>query len=324
MPTFILPNALDANGDPVNGALAKVYLADGTTPATTYSDEAMSSANAWPIVYSAAGTPGACYVAEGEYKLDLQTSAGVSLDGYPKDDIAVFAFPIGLATGGTGTTTGPTLPTRTILTTGTAQTYTTPSGCRMILVRCQGASGGSGGVAGAGAGTAAIGGGGGPGGYCEKLITSPAATFTYTVGAGGAGATSGANNGSDATDTTFSDGVGVSLTAEGGGGGGGDTGTSGSGFAGTPGTVGSASGGDINVDGVPSPANYILSGVNVSGGARGSPSRYGAATQKTANGAGSSATGYGASPTGAYASATGSSFAGADGQGGIIEIWEFY
>jgi hypothetical protein len=36
-----------------------------------------------------------------------------------------------------------------------------------------------------------LGQGGGAGGYVEKLITSPAATYTYTVGTGGAGGAAG-------------------------------------------------------------------------------------------------------------------------------------
>jgi hypothetical protein len=37
---------------------------------------------------------------------------------------------------------------------------------------------------------------GGAGGYVEKLITSPAATYSYAVGAGGAAATGGQAGGS--------------------------------------------------------------------------------------------------------------------------------
>ena len=50
-----------------------------------------------------------------------------------------------------------------------------------------------GGGAGGGIFTANLscGGGGGAGGYCEKLITAPAATYTYTVGAKGTGGTAG-------------------------------------------------------------------------------------------------------------------------------------
>lgn len=53
-------------------------------------------------------------------------------------------------------------------------------------------TGGGGGGGGCSAAGAASGAGGGSGGYCEKLITAPSATYTYTVGAAGtAGATGG-------------------------------------------------------------------------------------------------------------------------------------
>lgn len=55
---------------------------------------------------------------------------------------------------------------------------------------------GAGGGGGSGAtGTFISGGGGGSGGYVEKLITGPSATYTYTVGAGGAGGTAGTSGG---------------------------------------------------------------------------------------------------------------------------------
>ena len=55
-----------------------------------------------------------------------------------------------------------------------------------------GAGGGGGGGNGA---TRAAGGGGGSGGYVQKLIASPSATYSYAVGAGGAGGTGGDANG---------------------------------------------------------------------------------------------------------------------------------
>jgi hypothetical protein len=37
--------------------------------------------------------------------------------------------------------------------------------------------------------------GGGGGGYAEKMISSPSATYSYSVGAGGAGGTGGGTGG---------------------------------------------------------------------------------------------------------------------------------
>lgn len=55
-------------------------------------------------------------------------------------------------------------------------------------------TGGGGGGAG-GDGTRVSAGGGGGGGYLEKMISSPSATYAYSVGAGGAGGTAGPNGG---------------------------------------------------------------------------------------------------------------------------------
>ena len=61
------------------------------------------------------------------------------------------------------------------------------------------ANSGSGG-GGGGNNNAAAGGGGGAGAYCERLITSPAATYTYTIGTGGAGGSAGTNAGGNGAD----------------------------------------------------------------------------------------------------------------------------
>lgn len=57
------------------------------------------------------------------------------------------------------------------------------------------ANSGGGGAGGGGAGGGNSGGGGGGGGYVEKLITAPAATYTYTVGAAANGGAAGTNAG---------------------------------------------------------------------------------------------------------------------------------
>lgn len=109
-------------------------------------------------------------------------------------------------------------------------TFTVPSGVRYIHVRGVG-GGAGGGASDAGGGTVAesvVSGGGAA--YCESVIdVSGVASVAVIVGQGGAGATS-VGNGSNGGDTEF----GSYFVAEGG-------------FAdGTPGT---ATGGDINIDG---------------------------------------------------------------------------
>lgn len=212
-------------------------------------------------------------------------------------------------------------PTRTILTTGTAATYTTPTTAKSLQVECWGAGGGGGGCDGQGAGTIAAGTPGGAGGYCSLVITNPAASYTYTVGAAGAGGAAGANNGSAGTATTFTDGGSVNMSAGGGGGGTGHTGTSGSGQI-TGGTGGTSSGGDLNITGQYGGWNGALTGdlVQVSGGAN---TLYGVGGE-TRSGTGGDASGYGASGGGGVVQDLATNYAGGDGAGGLIIITEYY
>ncbi len=69
--------ALDANGEIVPGALAYFDLAGTSTPATTYADVALLSANPNPVVCDAAGRLGPVYLAPGtSVKLTLRTPSG--------------------------------------------------------------------------------------------------------------------------------------------------------------------------------------------------------------------------------------------------------
>lgn len=81
--------AIDDNAEAVAGALLYVYAAGTTNPVTTYTDAALSIAHPSPIVANAAGKFPAIYVANGFYKVDIQTPLGVSLPGYPEDNVAV-------------------------------------------------------------------------------------------------------------------------------------------------------------------------------------------------------------------------------------------
>jgi len=141
-------------------------------------------------------------------------------------------FTLPVANGGTGLTTVP--HTVTVYTSGSG-TYTTPANCKAIFVQCWG--GGGSGAAG-NTSTSTRGSGAGAGSYSQKLINSPAATYSYAVGAGGAAVTStaGGANGNTGGTTTFS-------TLSSGGGSGGNLGANAGGSGGT------SSGGDLNIPG---------------------------------------------------------------------------
>jgi hypothetical protein len=71
---------VDVDGKPLNGGFIKVYLADSSTPATTYNDEDGVTQNTWPIVLNTLGVnaQGAIWLTGGAaYKFVIENSAGV-------------------------------------------------------------------------------------------------------------------------------------------------------------------------------------------------------------------------------------------------------
>ncbi|MDC0657040.1 hypothetical protein N6L27_03420 [Leisingera sp. SS27] len=77
--------AVDSNGDPVSGALLKLYIAGTTTQATAYTDAGLTTAHPWPLVANAAGIFDTIYAADGGYKVDIQDPDGASLPGFPQE-----------------------------------------------------------------------------------------------------------------------------------------------------------------------------------------------------------------------------------------------
>jgi len=242
-----------------------------------------------------------------------------------------------IVAGGTGATTAAaaranilessySLNTITYLTSGTAATYTTPSGARALRVTGVGGGGGGGGVDGEAGGAAACSSGGSGGGGFQLWITSPEASYTYTIGAGGAGGAAGANDGADGGDTTW---AGASNTATAGGGGGGV------GHLGTTGTSGGVAvpGGAFSVSGF---SNYMGAGGQISDRARVSggnvvtmPSSGGSAFGfsggvSVATTALDNTVGYGGGGGGVYIGSTDENRAGGDGGDGIIIVEVFF
>lgn len=78
------------------GAKLYVYDAGTTTARTTYQDSSFATPHASPVVADANGDFAAVHIdpTGGAYKLDLQTSAGVSVSGYPVDNIPVEDLPL--------------------------------------------------------------------------------------------------------------------------------------------------------------------------------------------------------------------------------------
>jgi hypothetical protein len=100
----------DANGAPLTGGLIYTYAAGTTTPVTTYTSRAGTSANTNPIVLDAAGrTPASIWLTGGLlYKFVLKSSTYVQIGSYDSipaiDDTTTFNNLITVA--GTNTLTG--------------------------------------------------------------------------------------------------------------------------------------------------------------------------------------------------------------------------
>jgi hypothetical protein len=134
-------------------------------------------------------------------------------------------------------------------------TYTIPSGVTRIKVSCYG-----GGGSGAGSNPElGSGGAGGSGAYSVKYLTglTPGNTLSVTVGAGGAasGSTSSGNSGGTSSVASGTQSI---TTISGGGGGGGN-------YNGSGGSAGSASGGDLDINGVGGASRSSGGAQNISG-----------------------------------------------------------
>lgn len=78
---FNLPRitALDSNGDPISGAKLNFYDSGTTTRLDTYSDTALSSANANPLVADSAGRFGEIFLQASDYKVVLTDADDVTI-----------------------------------------------------------------------------------------------------------------------------------------------------------------------------------------------------------------------------------------------------
>lgn len=217
-------------------------------------------------------------------------------------------------------------PTRTIIvgsTTTVTGTYNRPAGCTKIHPQLQAAGGGSG-YAKSTTGNSAVGGGGGGGQWADKLISSPAASYAYSLGANGKGGLQASNTvATDGAVSTFGSGPAVltcagglwaassaATSAAGGSAGGGDGGTG-------------ASGGDLQVDGGRGGYGIVFSGTVCFGGTGGN-SHWGTASQGAGNAIGAlTGGGYGAGGSGP-ARVNGATADGSNGGFAILIIDEYY
>jgi len=220
-------------------------------------------------------------------------------------------------------------PTRQIFTTVGAGTYTTPAGCRAILVECVGGGGGGGGCTVVSSGQVAVGGSGGGASYSASIIQNPVASYAIQVAAGCAGGAAGNNPGASpaaANDSIFGANL---VVAKGGfpGNGNSSTATQQVTQGGSP-CQGVTGVGDVRIDGDGGGAGACIAaglGWDGRGGRSGGP--YGAQRNELVSAGasgGQAGIGYGGGGTGGIrVAATGSQLGGA-GSNGIIVVTEFY
>ena len=211
------------------------------------------------------------------------------------------------------------LGSRTKITATGTSTYTTPQGCRLLLVECIGGGGGGGSAGNAPAGQIQAGAGGVSGSYSATSIpTASGKTFTAVVNAGGAG-----NNNGGVTTFTGTGGM-VWCSAQGG---------SAGGVTGFGSTEVYANNG-VNAQGVS--VGDIATGVNASGVAhrvsgtvaisgRGANGPFGGgALPIKAQGNGVAGGNYGAGGSGSMSVNAGGAATGGHGAQGVILVSEFY
>lgn len=191
-------------------------------------------------------------------------------------------------------------------------TWTRPSGVTKVIIEVQGAGGGGGGMSGGDRG-----GSGGGGGYAKKFLdVSSISTSTITIGAAGtggaaatpgpgsAGVAGGASSWADGTNTITGNGgaQGLSVYANYGNGG----------------LGGTATGGDLNIQGCNGGGGWTLKGGD-------SVLGFGGVWQNYENYATAATTsGYGGGGVGGTNSAYSATYGvGRDGTAGIIVVWEY-
>lgn len=218
--------------------------------------------------------------------------------------------------------------TRQKLTVGSG-TYSTPSGCTLIVGHLVAGGGQGGGVAGS-ATQAGAGSGGGSGGEIWFAFASPAASYAYLVGAKGSTSVAGANDGQVGADSTFAATTSL-LTAKGGAGG----------IAGVLGTTTQVVnrggfGGVVATDA--GSAAFVLGGgrnggislrwsatANMAGqGGEGPFGGAGGGQSGNGDGFAAIATGYGSGGAGAVVASVNTAKAGGAGADGVLIVYEYY
>jgi hypothetical protein len=204
--------------------------------------------------------------------------------------------------------------------------YTTPTNARLLKVVTIGGGAGGGSVTSV-AVKAGAGGGGGAGGTAIKYISSPVATYLYTIGAAGSAGTSGSAGG-NGTNSYFVAASGSTVVLIGGAG---QASSNACGAASVlcedlSGGVSTASGGDFNFPGNQGGMAVVLNGTALTCAGAGGESVLGprATTNCGANATGVAGRGYGGGGSGGLNINGGAAQNGGAGATGIVWVEEYY
>lgn len=228
-------------------------------------------------------------------------------------------------TSGTLSKVSGTGPATITFSAATAQaTYTTPANCIAVKITMVAGGGGGGGTASVSTQGAAGGGGGGGGGQII-YITTPAASYPFSIGLGGAGGVgnaAGAAGGFTFLGTSSS--TGGNWIANGGLGGGGSIASSALTAGGSGGSGGSAQNGNFQVTGQSGNTGMILSAsVAYSGNGGNTGFGTGGAGVMSSTGA-NNGNAYGGGGSGAVSTGTHAAQTAGAGADGIMFVEEFY
>lgn len=84
--------AVDASGNYLAGAKAYFYQSGTSTPVTVYTDAAATTPHATPVVADGSGVFPAIYAAGSvALKVNVTTSSGAAVPGYPRDPVVIFS-----------------------------------------------------------------------------------------------------------------------------------------------------------------------------------------------------------------------------------------
>ncbi|SNR44032.1 hypothetical protein SAMN06265360_10616 [Haloechinothrix alba] len=203
-------------------------------------------------------------------------------------------------------------------------TWNKPAGVTYVLVEIAGGGGGGAGAASTGDGEYSSGSGGGAGGYSRKIIPAADLGSSESVQSGGYGFGSGFSDGGDGGVTEF----GTHCSANGGEGGTESLGTGSSGASGGQG--GTATGGDVNIEGQDGGARYRNGGAGIVWGGGGGSNQLGVGDDPGPKSPGSTyflgdnGNGYGSGGGGAANQPNQDSHAGGDGAPGVVFVTSFF